>query len=64
MINIAGAISSGSGYHRGFKLLLRRLAISSLIVFLTSIARRAGAIAPLRSALFAYRLRGQCPRSL
>lgn len=50
--------------HRGFKLLLRRLAVSSLIDILTSIARRAGAIAPLRSALFAYRLRGQCPRPL
>lgn len=50
--------------HRGFKLLLRRRAVSSLVAFLTSIAWRAGAIAPLRSALSAYRLRGQCPRPL
>lgn len=64
MINIAGAISSGSGYHRGFKLLLRQRAVSSLIAFLTSIVLRYGAITPPRSALFAYRLRGQCPRPL
>lgn len=61
MINIALAISSRLGYHRGLKLLLRRLAVSSLIAFLTSIAMRVVAIAPPRSALFAYRLRGQCP---